>query len=429
MALYNRVRVNTATTGQGTVTPGSAIDDRYASFSEAGVPNNATVSYLIEEGNDWEIGVGVYTTAGPSLTRATVLLSKIGGSAGTTKLTLAGAATIQITAVAEHLALGPGAAVTDAHFAQWDGTSGRLLKGGIALDTDGTLAANSDTRIASQKALKTYADSLIAANDAMVFKGVIDCSANPNYSAADRGHTYRVSVAGKIGGASGPNVEAGDILICLTDSTASGNHATVGSNWGIIQVNIDGALTTANIGSSVQAYDSELAAIADLTSAADRVPYFTGSGTAALATFTSFGRSLVDDADAATARTTLGLVIGTDVQAYNANYLKSNASAALTAGFYGAYNAGTKSSGTFTPDPTNGNIQYATNGGAHTIAPPSNDCSMVIQYTNNGSAGAVTTSSFTYVTGDSLTTTNGHDFLLFITKINGFSHLHKQKLQ
>ncbi len=110
------------------------------------------------------------------------------------------------------------------------------------VDTDGTLAANSDTRIPSQKAIKTYADQLIAANDAMVFKGVIDCSANPNYPAADRGHTYKVSVAGKIGGASGVNVEVGDILICLTDGTSAGNQATVGTSWTISQANIDGAV-------------------------------------------------------------------------------------------------------------------------------------------------------------------------------------------
>lgn len=56
-----------------------------------------------------------------------------------------------------------------------------------------------------------------------------------------------------------------------------------------------------------QALDADLTAIAALSSAADKVPYATGSGAWALTDFTAAGRALMDDADAAAQLTTLGI--------------------------------------------------------------------------------------------------------------------------
>lgn len=105
---------------------------------------------------------------------------------------------------------------------------------------------------------------------------------------------------------------------------------------------------------------------------------------------------------------------------------------ALAAGYTAtAVNDGTKSSGTYTPTPSGGNLRRAVNGGAHTLAAPSasGDYTLIVQYTNNSNAGAITMSGFSKVTGDSFTTTNGHDFMVYITKINGFIHAQVTALQ
>lgn len=97
--LYNIARMTTATTGTGTVTLGSAVSG-HLSFANAGISNGDVVSYTIFEGSARETGRGTFTSP-DQFARTTVLNSTAGG---TTKITLAGAAEVMITALKEDIA-------------------------------------------------------------------------------------------------------------------------------------------------------------------------------------------------------------------------------------------------------------------------------------------------------------------------------------
>jgi hypothetical protein len=68
------------------------------------------------------------------------------------------------------------------------------------------------------------------------------------------------------------------------------------------------AITPAGAAATYQPLDSDLTAIAGLTSAADKGIQFTGAGTAATFDLTTAGKALLDDATAAAQRTTLGVL-------------------------------------------------------------------------------------------------------------------------
>ncbi len=87
--------MSTSTTGTGTITLGSALSG-YQSFTAAGLTTGAITRYTIQDGVNWEIGLGTYTTSGTTLTR-TPSESSSGGSA----ISLSGNAEVFITAAAE----------------------------------------------------------------------------------------------------------------------------------------------------------------------------------------------------------------------------------------------------------------------------------------------------------------------------------------
>ena len=95
LVVADRVQETTITTGTGTVTLAGASAG-YQSFATIG--NGNTTYYTLTSGNNWEVGIGTYTSSGTTLARTTVLASSAGG---TTKITLSGTSNVFVTYPAE----------------------------------------------------------------------------------------------------------------------------------------------------------------------------------------------------------------------------------------------------------------------------------------------------------------------------------------
>lgn len=220
---------------------------------------------------------------------------------------------------------------------------------------------------------------------AVVLKGTWDASGGsfPGSGSAQSGESWIVSVGGTV---DGQVFVANDRIIAITDNAST---STFAANWfkadytdqvlsvagrtgavTLAQADISGLTTadspqfaginlghasdttftrvsagvaaiegnnilTANlIGSSVQAYNANLAALAGLTGVADRGVYFTGAGAMTLFTLTSTARSLLDDTSVAAMATTLGLGTGSSPQftAINLGHASDTTIARVSAG-------------------------------------------------------------------------------------------------
>lgn len=144
----------------------------------------------------------------------------------------------------------------------------------LAVDTDPTMAANSATRLPSQSAV--VAAIANAVTGLLELQGSIDASGNPNYPAASKGDTYYITVAGKVGGASGKVVNPNDQIVASADN-AGGTEAAVGTSWFRLPGSLAGALLVGN----------NLSDVPDPATAVNNIGGATSTGTNGLVRSTS----------------------------------------------------------------------------------------------------------------------------------------------
>lgn len=137
------------------------------------------------------------------------------------------------------------------------------------------VAGSSGTEVdlnAELVALRAIISGLMAASDAMQFKGVLDSDHPLPVADYQVGWTYKVGLAGTY---AGEKCELGDIVICVADYVAdSGSDG----DWQVVQANIEGAVIgpESSVDGNLAAFDKTTGKVikdstVNMTEAADAV--------------------------------------------------------------------------------------------------------------------------------------------------------------